>query len=172
MPLDIRWLAPVAMVASRRSTSPPIQAGTGSARSSWRTVCREPCNSRRSNAGDRHSRGSGRTAQQQVWHAGPWQMIGGSSRQVIVTQELITYAGHHRRRQRGQFQILETWNSGSGARVKSRPFVAETVESPRQVGTYRQHTARPSRSPFDDGIKRRLFSTIRPALESRRAHRW
>lgn len=171
MTLDIRWLAPVAMVAVSPQCIAAKYMSVEQARALIfpradeyvvRPVQLTP---EQMQEIDKLSGVKGRTAQQQVWQAlSKGKMIGWFFiDQVIGKHELITYAlGINADGSVRQFQVIE-YLELQGYQVRELKwrdqFVGKTVESPLQVGTDIGNITGATLSVrhVTDGIKRLLF---------------
>ena len=171
MTLDIRWLAPVAMVAVSPQCIAAKYMSVEQARALIfpradeyvvRPVQLTP---EQMQEIDKLSGVKGRTARQQVWQAlSKGKMIGWFFiDQVIGKHELITYAlGVNADGSVRQFQVIE-YLELQGYQVRELKwrdqFVGKTVESPLQVGTDIGNItgATLSSHHVTDGIRRLLF---------------
>jgi Na+-translocating ferredoxin:NAD+ oxidoreductase RnfG subunit len=171
MSLDIRWLAPVALVAiSPQCVAAKYMSVEQAQRLIFpladefvvRPVQLTP---EQMQEIDKVSGVPGRTAQQQTWQAlAKGKMIGWFFLdQVIGKHELITYAlGINADGSVHQFQIIE-YKEAYGYQVRELKwrdqFVGKTVESPLQAGTDIGNISGATLSVrhVTDGIKRLLF---------------
>ena len=171
MSLDIRWLAPVALVAVSPQCIAAKYMSVEQARALIFPLADEyvirpvQLTPEQMQEIDRFSGVTGRTAQQQAWQAlSKGKMIGWFFvDQVIGKHELITYAlGLNADGSVRQFQIIE-YLEAYGYQVRELKwrdqFIGKTVESPLQVGTDIGNISGATLSVrhVTDGIKRLLF---------------
>lgn len=171
MSLDIRWLAPVALVAMAPQCIAAKYMSVEQARTLIFPAADEfvakpvQLTPEQMREIDRLSGVSGRTAQQQAWQAlSKGQMVGWFFvDQVIGKHELITYAlGINADGSVRQFQIIE-YLEAYGYQVRELKwrdqFVGKTAASPLQVGTDVGNISGATLSVrhVTDGIKRLLF---------------
>jgi hypothetical protein len=171
MSLDIRWLAPVALVAVAPQCIAAKYMSVDQARALIFPLADEyvakpvQLTAEQMQEIDKLSGVPGRTAQQQVWQAlSKGRMIGWFFvDQVIGKHELITYAvGINADGSVRQFQIIE-YLEAYGYQVRElkwrEQFVGKTAESPLQVGTDIGNIGGATLSVrhITDGIKRLLF---------------
>lgn len=171
MTLDIRWLAPVAMVAVSSQCIAAKYMSVDQARGlifpSADEYVEKPVQltPEQMQEIDKLSGVKGRTAQQQVWQAlSKGKMIGWFFiDQVIGKHELITYAlGINADGSVRQFQVIEYLEAyGSQVRLLNwrDQFVGKTVESPLRVDSDIANISGATLSAHHvtDGIKRLLF---------------
>ena len=171
MSLDIRWLAPVAMVAVSSQCIAAKYMSVDQARGlifpSADEYVEKPVQltPEQMQEIDKLSGVKGRTAQQQVWQAlSKGKMIGWFFiDQVIGKHELITYAlGINADGSVRQFQVIEYLEAyGSQVRFLNwrDQFVGKTVESPLRVDSDIANISGGTLSAHHvtDGIKRLLF---------------
>ena len=171
MSLDLRWLAPVAMVAVSSQCIAAKYMSVDQARGlifpSADEYVEKPVQltPEQMQEIDKLSGVKGRTAQQQVWQAlSKGKMIGWFFiDQVIGKHELITYAlGINADGSVRQFQVIEYLEAyGSQVRFLNwrDQFVGKTVESPLRVDSDIANISGGTLSAHHvtDGIKRLLF---------------
>jgi electron transport complex protein RnfG len=171
MSLDIRWIAPVALVAVSPQCIAAKYMSVDQARTLIFPLADEyvakpvQLTPEQMQEIDRLSGVPGRTSQQQVWQAiSKGKMIGWFFvDQVIGKHELITYAlGINADGSVRQFQIIE-YLEAYGYQVRELKwrdqFVGKTIESPLQVGADVGNISGATLSVrhITDGIKRLLF---------------